>query len=577
MNDRTRRLLPCAPALVLALLACRSSERDIPLEALDTPAATQLLSVEHHGPPVVAGASGPARFVEELTSSFDPAHARELLEFIDGFYRAPGNDGFEAVLDRLERDLRQAGFGSSAGLELFFIEQPYEWFVFGDREERHEIPAWTPLSGSVTLIAEDGQTHDLHRFEQPGDVDRTILPINAPAADVEATVALDLESLKPGQILVIKATPRPSVVRRALADGAVAVVSSNLEPYNVDPNGTDRHLDAVKFYRLPYGSPIPVLMISPRSYEAIESTALADPEARLRLRAEVRFDQRPLRTLVAVVRGSDRPEEAFALVSHVQEPGANDNATGVVSLVEGARSLARLLQDGRLERPSRSLVFLWGDEYRQTSSWLDSTDMKPVGGISSDMTGALRSQTGAICLLERMPDPGAVTPLPPDEHTRWGVESTVTAEEIVPNGLAVIARCALADVAALEPGWETAEHPYEGGSDHAILFQRGLPTALFWHFPDFAYHTSLDRLSMVDIGEIRRTGAAILATALCAADPRPADLDRYLRTLEKERLLRVAAAQEAGNEDLAELWREWCAEARQWLRVECLRIPESER
>src|SRR5688572_27064867 len=191
------------------------------------------------------------------------------------------------------------------------------------------------------------------------------------------------------------------------------------------------------------------------------------------------------------------------------------------------------------------------------------------------MTGASREETGAICLLERMPDPAAIEPLPPDEHTPWG-KTEVAADSLKPNGLAVIARCALADVGTIEAGWQTGEHPYEGGSDHDILIARGLPTALFWHFTDFSYHTSLDRLALVDVGEIRRTAAAILATALCVADPRPADLDRYLRTLNKEQTLRVAAAEEAGNAELAQRWRDWCEGARHWLRIECLRIPASE-
>ncbi|HVS18767.1 MAG TPA: hypothetical protein VMT18_09225, partial [Planctomycetota bacterium] len=134
-----------------------------------------------------------------------------------------------------------------------------------------------------------------------------------------------------------------------------------------------------------------------------------------------------------------------------------------------------------------------------------------------------------------------------------------------------------ANVGALEAGWQTGEHPYEGGSDHDIFIARGLPTALFWHFTDFTYHTSLDRLGMVDVGEIRRTAAAVLATALCVADPQPADLDRYLRSLNQEQNLRVRAAEEAGEPLLAQRWRDWCDGARQWLRVECLHIPPSER
>jgi len=388
-------------------------------------------------------------------------------------------------------------------------------------------------------------------------------------------VALDLENVKPGQVLVIRSAPRPSVLRRAVAEGAVAVLSANLETYNVDPTGAGRQENAIQYTRLTFGTPIPVCMISPRAYGEIEKAVGAEPQIELRVESRVRFDERPLRTLVAIVRGSDRANEGFAIASHVQEPGANDNASGVAGLAESARSLASLLRDGKLERPSRSLVFLWGDEFRQSLAWLETTDMKPVGGLSSDMTGESKAQTGAICLLERMPDPGALRALAPDEHTPWG-QAEVEPASLKPNGMAVIARCALADVSGLEPGWTSGEHPYEGGSDHDIFLAHGLPTALFWHFTDFAYHTSLDRLGMVDVDEMRRTAAAILATALGVADPKPADLDRYLQSLDMERDVRVQAADKASDKQLAQQWRDWCDGARRWLRIECLRIPASE-
>jgi aminopeptidase YwaD len=277
---------------------------------------------------------------------------------------------------------------------------------------------------------------------------------------------------------------------------------------------------------------------------------------------------------MAVVRGEKRPGEAVAMVSHVQEPGACDNATGVAGLLEGARSLVEALRAEKLSWPERTLVFLWGDEFRQSESWLDSTDMRPVAGISSDMTGQSKAATGAIALLERNVDPGALRWLEPDHHTAWGA-GQVELSDIVPNGLAVIARCAMADVSMLEGAtWTTAEHPWEGGSDHDEFIERGIPAILFWHFEDFTYHTSLDRLPFVDPSEIRRTGVALLATALAVASIAPADVDRYVASLERERLLRVGAASKVGDEELIRLWEDWCRNARGWLRNLCTGVDE---
>jgi hypothetical protein len=205
--------------------------------------------------------------------------------------------------------------------------------------------------------------------------------------------------------------------------------------------------------------------------------------------------------------------------------------------------------------------------------WLAETKLKPVAGISSDMTGESQD-TGAIALLERHPDPGAVTTLPPDEHTPWG-SFEVEDAWVQPNGLAIIARCAMADVAVVSGGWKTADHPWEGGSDHDVFIKLGVPAVLFWHFTDFTYHTSLDRLEFVDPAEMRRTGTALLATALALADPKPGDLDRYLQSLQREEAARVNAADAVDNQEAVVAWGRWCYGARMWLRLQCLG-PEAE-
>ena len=472
----------------------------------------------HRGPRVAIGDSGPARFVTTLNQAFQLDRSMKLVRFQDRFYRAPGNDGYEAVLERLETELRAAGFGGADDrLTLSYLETDPE-------------PIWNPKRGLVEIVLPDGDRRVLHSFDNEGANDRVLLPINAPACDVTGRIALKLEDLEEGMILVTE-MPTHQVLQRAVNRGAAAIVSASLQIFNNDPSGKDRHRDAIQYRIFRKPPSLPVAQISPRSFETIEAAWLRNPgRVELHLRADVETQMRPLRTLVATVVGSERPEEAVAMSSHVQEPGASDNATGVAGLCESARNLAEVLQAGDLEWPARTVVFLWGDEFRQTEDWLDATSLRPVIGISSDMTGQSK-ETGAIALLERMPDPGAVRPLAPDEHTPWGA-GDVDAEDLQPNGLSIIARCAMIDVGLGEPeGWECADHPWEGGSDHDIYIARGVPAILVWHFTDFTYHTSLDRLDFVDPDEMRRTAVALLSTAMSVADPEPGDLDRYLQSL----------------------------------------------
>lgn len=515
----------------------------------------------HQGPEVDLDEYGTARFVGTLLAAYDAERAMETVRFTDQFYRAPGNAGYNAVLDHLRARLEAAGFGGDDGrLTIEEIVTPMT------------SPAWTPRSARLAIVDDSGAEIVLHAFDGPGDHDRTMLPVQAPSCSVSGPIRFSLDAVQPGDILVTQAT-LSQVGARAKQRGAVAVLSSSLLPFNVDTTDAERHMAAIQYTRVPSSLGLPAAQISPTSYLRLES---AGQGARVSFEAEVELaHDAKLRTLVATIHGDGKAEQCVTSAAHVQEPGANDNASGVGGLLEGAVSLAGALRAGSLEWPQRSLVFIWGDEYDQTETWIAATHLEPVAGISSDMVGNSLAATGARALLERGPDPGAIDTLQPDEHTPWGA-GRVDAEDLRPNGLAVIARCALVDVGMAEGGWTTADHPWEGGSDHDVFLGRAIPAVLFWHFTDFAYHTSLDRLDMVDASEIKRTEVAILATMLAVADPRPEDVRRYVVSAELERQVRVAAAEAAGNPECAEAWEDWTTGAVGWLRAECLGIPLEE-
>ncbi|MFT4539935.1 MAG: aminopeptidase YwaD [Planctomycetota bacterium] len=513
---------------------------------------------DHKGPPVKLLPTGTYPFVQALLERFDKEGAKDLTAFIDGFYREPGNEGYNAVMERVEHLLRAAGFGSKPGLEIEIINEP-----LGHR-------AWTPRSASLRLMSRSGD-ETLLSFDAKNDLARTMLPSYSPSSNVRGPVCMDLDQLQEGQILVTD-QPLGRAMRGAAKKGAAAVLSSWLPDFCIDPTGEERHLDAIRYGKVRPGTELPVAHISPRVLERVRAELKKDEDIQLHLRSDVEWHEHDVRTIIARIVGREHADQSVAVAAHVQEPGANDNASGVSGLVTGAVALAGLIDGGHIELPLRNLEMIWGDEMEMTRTYLKHTDHQVIAGFSSDMTGPSEERTGAICLLERSPDPGALVTLPPDEHTPWGA-GRVKQEDLAPEGLALIARCALADVAVMTGGWKTADHPWEGGSDHDVFLSQDIPAALLWHFTDFAYHTNLDRLNHIDIEELRRTTAALLGAALAIADPEPADLDRYLESMQLARRVRLKAAEEAEDEVLAQQWRDWFIGSRHWLRTLCLDLP----
>jgi hypothetical protein len=274
-------------------------------------------------------------------------------------------------------------------------------------------------------------------------------------------------------------------------------------------------------------------------------------------------------TLVAEVHGTKAPEERFVFSAHVQESGANDNATGVAALAQVARVFGEGVRSGAF-LPDRTITMIWGDEISSTRRYLEDDPDRARGvrwGLSLDMVGEDTEKTGGTFLIEKMPDPSAVWTRGDDQHTEWGGRP-LTVEQMTPHYFNdfVLNRCL--DQAA-ETGWVVRTNPYEGGSDHVPFLRAGIPGILLWHFTDQFYHTDGDRIEMVSALTLENVSvcAAVSAMALTTADDELADF--FAKELERAAIERIQGESELGRAAISqggdpkeerlilETWTEW--------------------
>ena len=210
--------------------------------------------------------------------------------------------------------------------------------------------------------------------------------------------------------------------------GAAGVISSQVANY-IRPNAPEAmdeaHKDVLQWGSVPYDEKLKAFgfKASWRAATRLREALKKDPSTNVRVEIESSFYTGPARTLAAEITGRTRPAERIVIVAHVQEPGANDNASGSGTLLAMALALNDAIARGALPRPERTLTFLWVDEIRGSRQWITSRPDEAKGVrymFSMDMTGEDTTKTGGTFLIEKQADPSAVWDRPSDPHSEWG-------------------------------------------------------------------------------------------------------------------------------------------------------------
>ncbi len=431
------------------------------------------------------------------------------VDYIQRFYRDPGSRGFDAAIDTV------AGILAAAGYVREDQAKPADRLTYRIESRPLARPAWSPLDASITLVGESAPLEQWSTNHNMLAANSWSTPPEGITAEVVPAGAPDVK----GKIVFMDvggAGGRGS--RRGgggVPAGAIGVLQAQILPAY---NQQEKNRTAINFRSMAFDSVNKAWTIF-LSLEAKEHllAAMAKGPVRAHVVVQAVSEVRPERTLVAEIRGSAAPAERFVYSAHVQEPGANDNATGVALLAEMARAAAVMLKAGEIN-PGRTITMLWGVEIISTRRYVTEDSVRRKGikwGMSLDMVGENTALTGGTFLIEKMPDPSKIWVRGEDQHTEWGAGSAMTAKNIWPHYYNDFVKQRCVDQSVATGGtWVVKANPYEGGSDHTPFVSAGIPGVLMWHFTDQHYHDDLDRIDMVSAPELQHVGNCALASAL---------------------------------------------------------------
>ena len=498
-------------------------------------------------------------------AGFKENNAYETTAFVEKYFRVPGNTGFNASIRNVESILKKAGFVEQNQNEF---EAPLTYRI---EKRAMKNKTWEPINANIDIV---GVARSLISFK----TNRNMIPINCASTPVDGVMAevvyidkivpdeLEKMDLK-GKILFSENSPS-ILLAAAVKSEAIGVLGYSMPKYTQpEVNQT-----SIQFGSMRPNSEVWTLLLSYAAKEKLKATCKQGP-TKLKVNIETKIYQSEELTIVANVKGSEKADERFVFSAHVQEPGANDNASGVGTLAEMARLTAELLKAKKI-KPKRTLTFLWGDEIVSTRRYITEDTVRAKGilwGMSLDMVGEDTKKTGGSFLIEKMPDPSAIWTRGKDKHTEWGA-GDVQEKDLFPHYFNDF----IFDICKAQgkfANWTVNYNPFEGGSDHTPFLQAKIPGLLMWHFTDVFYHTDNDRIDKVSPTEMKNVGISALTAAysLISADENMASFtidqvktDALIRLKAEFDLSKKAIADgksAADEKHIIETWSKWYIDA----------------
>ncbi len=275
---------------------------------------------------------------------------------------------------------------------------------------------------------------------------------------------------------------------------------------------------------------------------------------RIRFHAVVKAQRHPgyYDVITAVIPGSDpqlRDEEiAFSCHLDHQRPGSNDNASGSVAILEVARTFAKLIREGQLPKPRRTLRFIWPPEIEGSLALLNGRPefaqrIKAV--IHMDMVGG-GPATRAIFHVTR--GPGSLPSFIYDVAEVFGKFVNAQTDAFA-SGRDVV--FALHSPEGGKEALQAVMANFSMGSDHQVYTDGSfrIPAIYLNDWPDRFIHTNFDLPANVDPTKLKRAGFIGAASAYFLANVtekeasvlwdvlRMQALERMARTLERQSAL----------------------------------------
>jgi hypothetical protein len=482
--------------------------------------------------------------ISALAQEISGETAKRNLEYLARHHRMRGSRGFRAAAEHIVEQLHAYGL-KDARIEQF----PADGKIFyGTQRSR---PPWDAQFAELWEIHDAGTTSERRVRIASWDA----MPISLAQDSESGKVTADLVHVGSGTSerdyagrdvrgkLVLTSSQPAAVVPLAVKLHGAAGIVSYAQNQRTAWYGEDENL--VRWGHLDTFSPTPTFafMISLKQAREFQARLLRDERVRLHAVVDAGKHSGSYDVVTATIPGADpnlRNEEiVFSCHLDHQRPGANDNASGSVAILEVARTFSKLIREEKIAPPARTIRFIWPPEIEGTITYLNARPeiaSRIKAAIHMDMVGG-GPETKAIFHVTR--GPNSLPSFVNDVAEHFG--------EFVNEQSARFAGGEESEfpLVAPEGGKEPllAEMvPFSLGSDHQVYADSsfGIPAIYLNDWPDRYIHTNYDTPANVDPTKLKRAAFIGAASGYFLANATGGNSAEILRVIQANSLRRMA-------------------------------------
>jgi aminopeptidase YwaD len=434
--------------------------------------------------------------------------AKDTITELARHHRVQASSGYSHAADYIASKAKQYGL-EQVQVERFPADGQKTYYTLkstpGWEAESGEL--WEMSPNRVKVADYDEMRVALADYSQASDSSAALVDVGA------GTSAKDYEGKDVKDRIVLAGGSVAAVHKQAVDERGAAGVLSYQQ--NQVTGWSGDYTDNVRWGHLsPYNANNKfAFMISLR--RAREYQARLARGEQIMLRAVVKAELKPshYEVVTAVIPGTDSAGEEIVYSCHLchQKPGANDNASGAAAILEVARALTALIRRGELERPRRTIRFVWPPEINGTLAYFAERPeivRRMKAAVHCDMVGGNYAITKSVLHVTHTPAsiPSAVNTV-----------ADVFAEYAISGSLKAATGAGFEDSLISPEGTKDSLvadiTPFEMGSDHDV-YQEGsfrIPTIYLRDWPDVFIHTNNDTPANIDPTKMKRS--AFIAAA----------------------------------------------------------------